>query len=220
MDLIKLSAYLRELADNNAKPWFEANRPRYDALRGEFTDIVDEIIFGLAAFDPRIQGLQAKDCLYRIYRDVRFSKEKTPYKTTFSAAFPRNMVGAGYYFQVNEEGKLMVAGGYYMPDNDTLARIRNYIAQRPERLETLLDNPYFRTALDDAEAPRLQRPPRGFDDTTPLIQYIKLKSFTVGQEYPVRDLDGDTVAPFVVDKFRAMSPLIVWLREALGQPEG
>ena len=109
MDFPALATYLAELDANNNKAWFEANRPRYDKLRADFADLVEEVLFGVAAFDQRVQGLQAKDCLYRIYRDVRFSKDKTPYKTTFSASFPRNMTGAGYYFQLDHEGKLMVA---------------------------------------------------------------------------------------------------------------
>ncbi len=218
MDTEALVKYLAELEQNNNKAWFEANRARYDALRADFTDLVEEVVFGIAAFDPRLQGATAKECIYRIYRDVRFSKDKTPYKTTFSAAFPRNMVGAGYYFQVNHSGTLMTAGGYYMPDNDSLARIRAYIAQRPERLQALLDNPVFRAALADPSAPRLQRPPRGYDETTPQIEMVKLKSFTVAREVPVRSLDGDNLAPYVVEQFRQMAPLVAWLREALGAP--
>ena len=215
MDNTAMANYLAELEQNNNKAWFEANRARYDALRADFTDVVEEVVFGIAAFDPRLQGATAKECIYRIYRDVRFSKDKTPYKTTFSAAFPRNMVGAGYYFQVDHSGTLMTAGGYYMPDNDSLARIRAYIAQRPERLQALLDIPYFRAALADPSAPRLQRPPRGYDETTPLIEMVKLKSFTVAREVPVRSLDGDNLAPYVVEQFRQMAPLVAWLREAL-----
>lgn len=218
MDCTALVEYLAELERNNHKAWFEANRARYEALRADFTDLVEEVVFGIAAFDPRLQAVTAKDCLYRIYRDVRFSKDKTPYKTTFSAAFPRNMVGAGYYFQIDHTGTLMTAGGYYMPDNDSLARIRAYIAQRPERLEALLADPVFRAALEDPTAPRLTRPPRGYDDTTPLIEMVKLKSFTVAQEVPVRTLDEDNLAPYVVEQFRQMSPLVAWLREALGAP--
>ena len=216
MDCAALAQFLAELEHNNNKTWFEANRSRYDALRADFTDLVEEVIFGVAAFDPRAQGLTPKDCIYRIYRDVRFSKDKTPYKTTFSAAIPRNMIGAGYYFQLAHDGKLMTAGGYYMPDNDALARIRTFIAQRPGQLQAVLDEPGFRAQFGTLDGPRLTRLPRGFDEDTPLPDMVKLKSFTVAKEYPVRDLDGDALAPLVVADFRAMRPLVAWLREALG----
>ena len=218
MDLASLTAFLAELATNNNRTWFEEHKPRYDALRANFTDLVEEVVFGIAAFDSRLQGVTAKECIYRIYRDVRFSKDKTPYKTTFSAAFPRNMAGAGYYFQIDHTGTLMTAGGYYMPDNDSLARLRASNAQQPQRLQALLADPTFRAALEDPAAPRLQRPPRGYDETTPLIEMVKLKSFTVAQEVPLRTLDEDNLAPYVVEQFRAMYPLVAWLREALGAP--
>ena len=220
MDLAELTRFLAELEQNNNKAWFEAHRARYDALRADFTDLVEEVVFGVVAFDSRIQGIVPKDTLFRIHRDVRFSRDKSPYKTTFSSSISdRGRIGApGYYFQVDQTGRLMVGGGLWMPEADTLARIRTYIAQRPAALEEVLEEETFARTLGDFDGPRLQRPPRGFDETTPHLEHVRLKSFTVGREVEVKILDEDAAAPFIVDTFRAMYPAIQWLRDALRAP--
>ena len=150
MDLVSLVGFLAGLEQNNNKAWFEANRGRYDALRADFIDLVEEVVFGVAAFDPRIQGVVPKATLFRIHRDVRFARDKSPYKTTFSSSISdRGRIGApGYYFQVDHTGKLMVGGGLWMPDADALARIRTYIATRPGALEVEV-----KSLDEDAAAP-------------------------------------------------------------------
>lgn len=220
MDTAALVNYLAELEQNNHKAWFEANRARYDALRADFTDLAQEVVFGVAAFDPQIQGVRAKDTLFRIHRDVRFARDKAPYKTTFSSSISdRGRIGApGYYFQVDHTGKLMVGGGLWMPEADTLARIRTDIAQRPAALDAVLEDETFARTFGDFDGPRLQRPPRGFDETTPHLAHIKLKSFTVGREVEAQSLGEDQVAPFIVATCRAMYPAIQWLRDAVHAP--
>ncbi len=220
MDLMALTRFLAELAATNTKTWFEANRSRYAALRADFTDLVEEVVFGVATFDRRIQGVVPKDTLFRIHRDVRFSRDKSPYKTTFSSSISdHGRIGApGYYFQVDHTGKLMVGGGLWMPDAATLARIRTYIAQRPGALDAVLEDATFAHRFGDFDGPRLQRPPRGFDETTPHLTHVKLKSFTVGQAVEVKTLSEDEAAPFIIGAFRAMYPGIQWLRDAARAP--
>lgn len=220
MNLSALAGFLAQLEHNNNKMWFEANRWRYDALRADFTDLVEEVVFGVAAFDPRIQGVVPKDTLFRIHRDVRFSRDKSPYKTTFSSSISdRGRIGApGYYFQVDHNGKLLVGGGLWMPEAETLARIRTYIAQRPAALEEVLEDETFARTFVDFDGPRLQRPPRGFDETTPHLEHVRLKSLTVGREVEVNTLGEDEVAPLIVGTFRAMYPAIQWLRDAVRAP--
>ena len=219
MDSVALVQFLAELEQNNNKTWFEANKSRYTALRADFADLVDEIIFGVATFDPRLAGVAAKDCMFRIYRDVRFSKDKSPYKPYFSAALSetgRRGHSPAYYFQVDHEGKLFIAGGVWMPETERLNRIRAYIATFPRRLQDVLDDPTFRATFETLDGPRLTRPPKGYDETTPLLEMVKLKSFTVGREVDARTLNDETAAPLIVDTFRAMYPFIAWLRDALG----
>src|SRR5512143_783997 len=136
MDFDALISYLAELALNNNKPWFEAHRPTYERLRGDWMAFVGQLILVIAQFDPAVSIVSAKDTMFRINRDVCFSKDKTPYKTAFSAAVCPQGRSSGlpaYYFHITEAAELMIAGGVYMPQPDILAQIRKYIAEYPDR---------------------------------------------------------------------------------------
>jgi uncharacterized protein (TIGR02453 family) len=218
MDYAALTDFLAELYLNNHKTWFEAHRPTYDRLRGEWLDFVEQIIAGIAAFDPAVGGLSPADSMFRIYRDVRFSHDKTPYKTHFSAAIEpegRHRGNPAYYLQMDHEGDLFLGGGVWMPEPALLARIRAYIAAHPERLAAVLQEPAFAAAfgeLDQGE--RLKRPPQGYEEGTPGIEWIKLKSFTAGAAPAGWQERGDGLGEWLVEQFRILSPLILWLRAA------
>jgi uncharacterized protein (TIGR02453 family) len=219
MDFAALNAFLAELNLNNHKAWFEEHRTTYQALRDQFTAFVGQVIDGIAAFDPPAGVVHPKDALFRINRDVRFSPDKRPYKTTFSAAIcpqGRNSGYPVYYFQVNELGDLFIAGGSYMPPPPLLAQIRQHIARHREQLAAVLADAEFRSTFGDIGGERLKRPPQGYDETTPYLEYVKLKSFIVSHE-PADWLDhtGD-LDEWIVRYFRSMRPLINWLRTALG----
>ena len=218
MDFAALNTFLAELSLNNHKAWFEEHRATYQTLRDQFTAFVGQVIDGIAAFDPPVGVTHPKDALFRINRDVRFSPDKRPYKTTFSAAIcpqGRNSGFPVYYFQVNEQGDLFIAGGSYMPPSPLLAQIRQHIARHPDQLNVVLADAQFRATFGDIGGERLKRPPQGFDEKTPYIEYIKLKSFIVSHEPPdwlahTANLDDE-----IVRCFRVMLPLIAWLRNAL-----
>jgi uncharacterized protein (TIGR02453 family) len=220
MDFPRLAAFLAELAAHNQKPWFEAHRAEYQALRDDFTAFVGELIATIAEWDDTVRWVDPKDCIFRIYRDVRFSRDKTPYKTTFSASISeggRRGYGGGYYFHVDEKGTLLIAGGAYMPPPPVVAAIREHVADDPEALREILDAPALKRAfggLWDGHA--LKRPPAGYAPDAPLIDVIRLKSFIVECERDVRRESGD-VRPWMLETFRAMHPFLVWLREALAR---
>jgi uncharacterized protein (TIGR02453 family) len=218
MDFPRLADFLAELAENNRREWFEAHRPEYQALRDDFTAFIGEVIERTADFDGRVRWKDPKDCLFRIYRDVRFSADKSPYKTTFSAYISeQNRRGAppGYYLEVDEKGTLLAAGGIWMPPTEPLARLRTYIAEHPERLQKVLRSRGFKKTFGDLQGDRLKRPPRGYSEDTPLIDYIKLKSYIVWRETDARALSHDAALTYVVDSFRAALPLVDWVRTAL-----
>jgi uncharacterized protein (TIGR02453 family) len=219
MDFPRLSAFLADLAENNRREWFEAHRPEYQALRDAFTAFVGEVIERTADFDERVRWKDPKDCLFRIYRDVRFSADKSPYKTTFSAyVSEENRRGAppGYYLQVDENGMLMAAAGIYLPPNDVLARLRASIAEHPERFEKMLRSRGFRKMFGGLqEEDKLSRPPRGYTADLPLIEYIKLKSYIVWRETDARVLSHEDALAYVVDSFRTARPLVEWVRGVL-----
>jgi uncharacterized protein (TIGR02453 family) len=218
VDYPALITFLSELALHNNKPWFEAHRPAYERLRDEWLAFVGQVIAGTAQFDPDVGIVSPKDALFRIHRDIRFSADKRPYKTTFSAAIcpqGRSSGWPAYYFQISEAGVLLIAGGVHTPAPPILRQIREYIAEHPDRLAATLADPAFAALYGTIEGERLKRPPQAYDEQTPGIEYIKLKSFTAGVEPAGWLARGDDLTGEIVAAFRALYPLIRWLREAL-----
>ncbi|MDB5727330.1 MAG: hypothetical protein JWQ00_535, partial [Noviherbaspirillum sp.] len=134
-DLIQ---FLAELSENNNRAWFVMNKPRYDILRAEFLELVTQLIRDISKFDPSVADCNPKKALFRINRDMRFSRDKSPYKTTISAAItasglkkPSQGGGPAYYFHVDANGILLVAGGEYMPPADRLKLVRQRIVADP-----------------------------------------------------------------------------------------
>ena len=215
MNIKNLTQFLIELEFSNSKTWFDANRGRYQALRLEFIEFVAEIIGGVSSFDAGIKGISAKDCLFRINRDVRFSNNKNPYKTNFSAALSaggRHSSLPIYYVQLGIESSF-VAGGIYAPPNDQLALVRRYIERHPKKADALLSN---KTLLEeygglDKDA-MLSRFPRGFPSGSELLKY---KSFTVSSAFDALELGSTGVLERVVTKCAKMQALHKYLREAL-----
>jgi len=218
MDFPALITFLAGLTLHNNKPWFEEHRPTYERLRGEWLAFVGQVSAGIAQFDPSVGSVAPQDALFRINRDVRFARDKRPYKTTFSAAIcPQGRTSGlpAYYFQINEAGALFVGGGVYMPEPAILGQIRQHIAEHPERLAAALADPAFAAAFGTLAGERLKRPPQGYDETTPGIEFIKLKSFTAGSEPLDWLARREHLADEIVATCRALFPLIRWLRAAL-----
>jgi uncharacterized protein (TIGR02453 family) len=149
MDFPRLTTFLADLAENNERAWFEAHRSEYQALREDFGAFVGQAIAAIAEWDEGLRWKDPKDCMFRIYRDVRFSNDKSPYKTTFSAHISeQNRRGGppGYYLEIDHTGTMLAAGGIWMPEPKTLARLRDSIAEHPQRLEKATGSPARRAA--------------------------------------------------------------------------
>jgi uncharacterized protein (TIGR02453 family) len=218
MDFPRLTAFLADLAENNRREWFEAHRPEYQALRDQFTAFVGEVIERTADLDERVRWKDPRDCIFRIYRDVRFSHDKSPYKTTFSAyVSEQNRRGAppGYYLEVDEKGVMLAAAGIWLPPADVLARLRASLAEHPERFERALRSRGFKKMFGELQGDRLSRPPRGYTADTPLIEHIKRKSYIVWRETDAREMPHDDALAYVLDSFRTARPLVDWVRRVL-----
>jgi uncharacterized protein (TIGR02453 family) len=219
MHLRDLTQFLAELSENNNRAWFVMNKPRYDILRAEFLELVTRLIREIAKFDPAVAECNPKKALFRINRDMRFSREKIPYKTHFSAAItasglkkPSQGGGPAYYFHVDEKGLLLFAGGEYMPPPDRLRAIRQRIVDDPDGFAKLLKNRKLKQAYGDLQQEgKLTRPPKGYDPDLPHMEYIKLKSFIVWQEMPAMKV-ADSLEKTVLTGFRDAWPLVEWLR--------
>lgn len=218
-DLIQ---FLAELTDNNNRAWFVMNKPRYDLLRAEFLELVTKLIADISKFDPAVAGCNPKKALFRINRDMRFSQDKSPYKTTFSAAItasglkkPSQGGGPMYYFHINADGILLVAGGEYMPPNDRLRQIRRHVLEDAIGFGKVLKNKKLKARFGELQdRDKLTRPPKGFDTDTPHIEYIKLKSFIVRQETDIGKKLPPDLNKEILAGFKDAYPLIAWLRQA------
>ena len=213
--------FLSTLKSNNNKPWFDENRAAYQAARADFLRLVEETLASLEQTDREIGAshLQPKSCVFRINRDVRFSTDKSPYKTNFGAWFNtggKNSRSAGYYLNI-EPGNSFVAGGMYMPDADVLAAIRQEIDYNLAAFESILAHPSFRSYFSGlSRETALQRPPKGYDVTNPAIEYLKLKSFTVSHSIPDSMLTTPVLSTTVHAAFASLQPLVEHLNRALG----
>lgn len=173
--------YLHELSANNDREWFQANKERYDVCRKAFTKSVDELIRRISLFDPEVAGLEAKDCLFRIYRDVRFSPNKQPYKNYFSAYIAkggRKSLYGGYYFHV-EPDNIILSGGIWMPEPKLLKMLRQDIFNQIDEFTAILEEPAFKKMFPTLEGEVLTRMPAGFPADSPYGYILKHKDFSV-----------------------------------------
>ncbi|MEZ4984893.1 MAG: DUF2461 domain-containing protein [Saprospiraceae bacterium] len=170
--------FLRDLAANNNREWFQANKSRYEAAHTEFLAFVDALIAQIATFDPAIAHYTAKDCVFRIYRDVRFSKDKSPYKTHFGAhispALKKSEIHtrAGYYLHI-EPSATMLAGGAYLPEKDWLKAIRQEIAYNQQEFEAILHHADFSRYFGSIEGEQLKKTPKDYEANHPAMQWLK-----------------------------------------------
>jgi uncharacterized protein (TIGR02453 family) len=222
MHLSDLIRYLTELSDNNNRAWFVMNKPRYDILREEFLQLVTRLIAEIGKFDPLVLSCDPKKAIFRINRDVRFAKDKRPYKTTFSAAIvqgdlrkPSQGGGPAYYFHIDAKGELLFAVGEYTPPPDRLKQIRNHVANDGANLVKVLKNKKLHTTFGNLkEEDKLQRPPKGFDPDHPYIELIKLRHYMIYTQVPVKKLTGDLLLKTLASGYKDAYPLVSWLRNA------
>jgi uncharacterized protein (TIGR02453 family) len=220
MHIPALIEFLDGLHKNNNRPWFIWNKPAYDILRSEFEELVAALAAQVATFDRDLGPVDVRKSMFRIYRDTRFSKDKTPYKTHFSAALgdrSKRGLAPGYYFHIDHAGTLLAGGGIYRPHPPILQKIRRHIAAHPEALARVLRDRRFNATYGGlADEDALSRPPKGFAADTPYIDAIKQRHYfgmvevNVGRR-PPRDL-ARTISGY----FRDLLPLMAWLRVATG----
>ena len=215
-----LTQFLHELGENNTRPWFVMNKPRYDILREEFLAVVTALIGEIKRFDPQVAACNPKKALFRINRDVRFARDKSPYKTTFSAAIvphdlkrPAQAGGPTYYLQIDGRGKLLFGAGEYMPPPARLRAIRQHLAHDVAGFAKVLKNRNLRQTYGTLQQyDKLLRPPKGFDAGAEHIECIKLKSFFVWTETGLPFDQPEQLVPELAARLRDTLPLVAWLR--------
>ncbi len=220
MHLRDLTQFLTELADNNNRPWFIHNKPRYDILREEFEAVVTELIAAIGKFDAKVVACNPKKAMFRINRDVRFANDKSPYKTRFSAGItPKDLrrpsAGGGptYYFHIEGNGTLGIGAGEYLPPADRLKAIREQIVNDATGFAKVIKNKNMRATFGELETEnKLQRPPKGYDPDHPHIESLKLKSFFMWTEVKLKLNAPDELVPQLARAYKDAFALVAWLR--------
>lgn len=219
MNAEALLKFLKSLSRNNNREWFDRNKETYLALKDEFEKFVSVVLSDIIPFDASLAGLDPKRLTYRIYRDVRFSKDKTPYKTNFSAAISsggKTMGTPGYYFQLEPGGKSFVAAGLYMPEPETLNKVRQEIDYNGERLEKVLKDAKFKKLYGQFwRGDQLKSVPKGYAKDHPRIELLKLKSFLVEHSFTDEEVVGKVFRKKLVETMRIAKPLVYFLKEAM-----
>ena len=209
--------FLNDLKRNNNREWFQSNRNRYEAAREKVLFMTELFIREIRKFDNDIPMMDPKECLFRIYRDIRFSPDKRPYKTHFGSfigkgGFKSNR--AGYYFHLRP-GENYLGGGIYMPPAPVLKALRTAIFDQPEAYMDILNDPGFKCYFTDYEGEKLKTAPKGFPPDFPYIELLKPKSYAFGMNLTDAEvLDGEYIDK-TVDIFREMHKMNRFLNEAL-----
>jgi uncharacterized protein (TIGR02453 family) len=209
--------YLSDLKKHNDREWFAANRNRYEDARKNYTDFIQAVINEITSFDPILKGLEAKTCIYRINRDIRFSNDKSPYKTHFGAFVLRggnkNMHSyAGYYIHI-EPGNCMLSGGAYIPPTSWLSAIREKINEQGSELLKITRNKEFIKFFGELEGEKLKTAPKGYPKDHKYIELLKLKSFLATKFISDAEVMRKEYYSHILSGCRAMKPLIDFLND-------
>lgn len=212
--------FLTQLKKNNVKEWFDANRKVYEAAREDYGNLISEVIKQTGKKDADIASLQLKDCMFRINRDVRFSKDKSPYKTNFGAFIVRGgkkSIYAGYYFHM-EPGKSFVGGGLWMPMPEHLKKVRQEIDYCYDEFSKIMKNKKFVATyggLDKSAEYVLSRPPKGYDEENPAIELLKMKSYVTTRPVTDAELLSKDLPKLIVSAFEALQPMNAFINRAI-----
>ncbi len=217
----KTLQFLTKLKKNNSREWFNDHRNEYDAAKENFIELVNQILSQAGKFDQDIAVLTYKDCIFRINRDVRFSKNKDPYKNNMAAYFVKGGKKswlAGYYFHCEPGGKSFIGGGLYGGETDQIKKVRQEIDYNWEAFKGILNNKIFKKTFGDLsreEGMSLIREPKGYEKDNPAIDYIKLKNFIVSVPVTDEELTDQKLVKKIITCFATMQPLLHFLNRAM-----
>ncbi len=212
--------FLKDLKKNNNKPWFDANRKTYETAKQNFAEFIEAVIKKYAQKDASIAHLTPKDCMFRINRDVRFSKDKSPYKSNFGASINsggKKSLTAGYYFHL-EPGECFVGGGIYMPMPEELKKLRQEIDYNFSDFKKIIGSKKFKSVygdLDRSAEYTLSRVPKGYEADNPAAEYLKLKSYVAMVKFSDADLTSKELVKKTVAAFETLQPLLIFLNKAI-----
>lgn len=210
--------FLSDLSRNNNREWFANNKEQYQEALNLFRELAASLIDGIISFDPSLEGIDAKQSIFRIYKDVRFSKDKLPYKTHFGCWMTRGgrkSNDAGYYFHL-EPGASFAAAGVWMPPAEQLKLIRQEILYKPEAYMEVINRPLLRLNYErGGREDMLKRGPAGFPQDFTYIDELKYKHYIFSRYYKDSELRKGHITDILTEDFRGLFPLVTYLNHAM-----
>lgn len=211
--------FLKDLKQNNNREWFTENKPNFQRENEKFISFADQLLVELGKTD-HIETPNGKKSVFRIYRDIRFSKDKTPYKTHFSGSFKRatEQLRGGYYYHI-EPGNSFIGGGFWGPNAKDLLRIRKEIAADASELRTIINSKQFIKTFSSLDGERLRTAPRGFDKNHPDLDLLQLKQFIIHKKFSDKEVLDEKFPKKVINTFKAMRPFFDYMSSVLTTDE-
>ncbi len=209
--------FLQDLKENNNREWFHDNKNRYLLAKDEFEAFIEDLLPGMSVIDKGLLGLEPKKCVFRIYRDVRFSKDKAPYKTNMGAAMTkggRKSPYATYYVHV-EPGSAFAGGGIWMPQGPALKAMRQEVYYNAEEFRKIMSTAKFNKYFGEMMGDKLKRPPRDFPADFPDIELLKYKNYVVGHNMDDSIITDDSFSNYLLGVFKALYPYNAFINRAL-----
>lgn len=212
--------FLKKLKRNNNRDWFNVHKDEYEQfIKFPMQSFIASMQPLFADFAPEFD-VHPKRSMFRIYRDTRFSKDKTPYKTHMAAHFvlrgkPKGFEGSGYYLHI-APGEVFIGGGIYLPDNDQLKKIRKSLVEHSKGFLTIVNKPSFKKMFPAISGQKLSRPPKGFDPNHPMIEWLKMKQFFTGIEMKEEMCYKKDFAVKIAHYCKELAPLVNFMNRAMG----
>ena len=212
--------FLDDLKANNNRDWFLDNKKQYEVFKKDYQQLVADFLDAMKPLDPTLKMLEVKNCTFRINRDIRFSKDKSPYKDhvgIWMSSGAKGMNRSGYYVHIARAGSF-IAGGFYCPEAEDLKKVRKEIAFFHEDLEEIMNNKSFQKEFGDFDRNEnnlLKNPPRGYEKDHPAIEFLKLKSFETSQKFNIEEVLKEDFVSKMTQKLIVLKPLNDFINRAL-----
>jgi len=217
MKMNELFGFLQKLSQNNSREWFNENKSQFEKIKKEFDDFVNKLIPKIHSIDSRIGQITAKECVFRIYRDVRFSLNKDPYKTHFGAYISnagRKSVFAGYYLHL-QPGSSFLAAGAYTPTPQNLHEIRYEIMENINEFKKIINDAKFTRYFSKIGGEQLKIPPKGFPKDFPDIELLKFKSYEIMHNLDESMINSDKFVEYILDLVKIALPYNTFMNRAI-----
>ena len=218
VDLELVFDFLKGLQKNNDKVWFEKNRPAYESTRDRFEFFIDRLIVSLGSVED-LGGITARDCVMRIYRDIRFSKDKSPYKRSMSASIGpggKKSTRLTYYLHIEPPDASMIAGGLHTPDSSQIIKFREAVDRDPKPFKEVINNKVFKQTFGDIQGEKLKTVPKGYERDHPEIELLRMKEVVAIEHLTDAQVLSPKFGDHVIEAFTAMKPFLDYLNSVIG----